>query len=762
MSRRSSAAPESRRPGGTWLIREVGWEPKRQDHFATVLALGNGTIGSRSVLEESPAAATPGAFLAGVFDAAGSVVDDLVNLPDPFELRVFVNGQRLTVDALRVLAHERTLDMRRGLLNRRTVFLGGRGGRFVWESERFVSRAAPDLMVLRGRLTALGDDARVRVAGDFGLGAFNTEGEWEGRKRHFAVERVRWQSGGGAARYRMTESGIPVGCAWTTLVGGRRVGIEPVELTVARGRSVTVTRMASLRSGLDEPAAGLERSCGRAVAAAIRLGVAGVRREHLRAWDELWRVSAVDIAGDREIERAARFSIYHLLICGTDRGAPAGIGAKSLSGEGYRGHSFWDTEVYTLPFYAFNHPGMARQLVRYRIGRLGAARTNARARGFRGALFPWESGRTGFEATPWFPSGNGRLVLFDTGKYQHHISGDVALGLMTYWTVTGDEDLMAKGGFDLLAETARFWASRVRWDRRQGRYVIETVIGPDEYHVAVDNNAYTNLLARWNLETAADRIGAAAEGKGTSARRLRRALGLKPGELAEWRRIAGLIKGAGDAGGGIVEQFDGFFKRRDVRINRRTKHGMPDWPTGVTEDTVGRTQLSKQADVVLAMLQFPDRFPLAQKVANFRYYEPRTLHMSSLSASAYARAGLAWNVGDYALRYFTSSLFMDLNDMQGNTEKGMHIACCGGNWQTLIQGFGGVGVNEGRLSIRPKVPRSWRSLAYRIVWRGVPLRVLARPAGVVVANEGRSSVNLEIAGRWVMLAPGDRAGGGSG
>lgn len=746
--------PDARPAPASWLIREEGWEPKRQDHFATVLALGNGRIGCRSVLDEAPAGSTPGTFLAGVFDAAGSIVDDLVNLPNPLELNAFINGQRVSVDVLRVLAHHRTLDMRHGVLTRRTVFQGGRGGRFELRSERFVVRGDSGSVVVRAWLTALDGDATILVSGDFGLGAVNTEGDWEGAKRHFAVEAIRRGPAGSYCETRMLESGTRVGCGWTTLVGtgrGKPIGAEPVTLTLHRGRPILITRIANLQSSLDVPAAALQRLVQRDLGAAVRRGAAPLLRDHRRAWEDLWSVSAVAIPGARRIEQASLFSIYHLLICGTPHGTPAGIGAKSLSGEGYRGHSFWDTEIYTLPFYAYNHPGMARQLVRYRLNRLPVALANARARGFKGALYPWESGRTGAEVTPWFPKGDGRLYLFETGKYQHHITGDVAAGLLTYLTVTGDAAVLAQGGLDLFVETARFWASRVTWNAKRGTYEINGVIGPDEYHVNVNNNAYTNLLAQWNLTTAAEQVAACRRARPREAKRLR----LQSGEPDEWRRIAGLIQGTQPAGPtGIVEQFDGFFQRRDVPITRRTKHGMPDWQKGVTEDTVGRTQLSKQADVVLAMLMFPDRFPLARKIANFRYYEPRTLHMSSLSASAYARAGLEWGVGNFALRYFTTSLFMDLNDVQGNTEKGMHIACCGGNWQTLVCGFGGVTVRDGGLVVAPRVPKAWRTLSYGIVWRGARLAITAGPKAVTVRNRGPKPAALTLGGRQIVAAPG--------
>jgi len=759
-SRPSAEFPRPRklrrlRPQSRWLVRETGWQPDRQNHFATILALSNGTIGSRSILEEAPQHATPGTFLAGVFDAAGSIVDDIVNLPNFFELRLFVDAQRLSPDGLRVAAHDRVLDMRRGVLARRTVFLGGLQGRYELRTERFVSRSCPELAVLRAWITSLDGDAELLVAGDFDLGAYNTEGDWEGRKRHYGVEEAATGKESSWLQVRTPESSIGVGMAWTTLVNGRPVA-KPLNVALRRRRTVSITRIVHAASSVDLPGMRLRRHCDRGLRSALRRGVPGLLADHERAWDRLWDTADVGIAGAPKLEHAARFSIYHLLAAGRGSGTPAGIAAKSLTGEGYRGHSFWDTEIYSLPFYSFVRPEMARQLVRYRLDRLGTAKRSAAARGFRGALFPWESGRTGVDVTPYFPLADGSLYLFDTGKYQHHITADVAYGLVTYWTVTGDDSVMGAGGLDLLAETARFWASRVELDRRTGTYAIRGTMGPDEYHPDVDNSVYTNFLARWNLECAADLIARLASRDPVKGELLFARLRLTGAELAEWRWIAARIAKTNPGKSGIMEQFDGYFKLQDVPITKRNEHGMPAWPKGVKEDDAKKTQLNKQADVVLTMLMFPDRFTAEQKRRNFDYYDRRTLHISTLSACMTALAGLEFGIPKYAMRYFTPSLVTDLNDVQGTTDKGIHMASCGGNWQALVRGFGGAAIRAGTLSISPRVPQAWKSLRYSLRWQGSLLRVAATPGSVTIRNEGKAPLDLLVCGRPVRLKPGRR------
>jgi kojibiose phosphorylase len=746
--------PDFRLSPEQWIIREDGWMPDRQDYFATIMALGNGRIGSRSALEEVPGGCVPGTFIAGVFDNAGSIVDDMVNLPNPFELRLFVNGQKLSVETMKVLSHNRALDMRRGVLSRCTVFSGGLGGKFELRTERFISRVDSSALVLRATIKSLEGDAGLTVAGDIGITSDNTEPYYELKKRHYCIGELRPGPRSTFMRLRTLHSGIEVGYAWTTVVDGKAHQSGPVRVKLRRGRALEIVRLASVAEAVDVPGSGLGQTCGKGLSRMVRLGYAAMLSSHEREWEKLWNVSDISIKGAPVIEKAGRFNIYHLLICGKDGGTSSSIGAKSLTGESYRGHYFWDTEVYMLPFYVLNHPAMARHMLEYRFSRLEAAKRNAPLRGFRGALFPWESGGAGGEETPYFPDDKGGLYLWETGLFEHHIAADIPMAMMKYIEATGDSRVLPDRGLELLVETARFWASRVAWNRKDGCYDIKGVIGPDEYHYPVDNNVFTNFMARWNLETAAEKVEEMQAGKPGAFRRISGRVSLRAAEPAEWRRIAGLIKGTSPSGDGVIEQFDGYYRLRQVPITKWTRNGLPEWPGGINEKNVLHTNLNKQADIVLLMTMFPDRFTREQKVNNFRYYEKRTLHMSSLSACAFALGGLEWGVGKNAMRYFMSSLFMDLKDVARNTSKGMHAACCGGNWQMLVRGFAGVGVRNGVLSINPRVPRKWKAMNLSVVWRGNLLRLKVAGDSVQVGNSGRNAVELSVFDSPARVLPG--------
>ena len=749
--------PDFRLSPEKWLLRETSWFPDRQDYFGTILALGNGHIGSRSVLEEVPKACVPGTFIAGVFDDAGSIVDDMVNLPNPFELRLFVNGQKLSVETMQVISHERVLDMRRGALSRLTVFRGGLAGKFELRTERFISRADSSAMVLRARITSLDGDADLTVAGDIGVASVNTEPYYELLKRHFCLEELRSESRSSFLRIRTLHSGIDVGYSWTTMVDGEAHSSKSIRHKLKKGRTVEIVRMASIIESGEIPGSALSGKCDRSLAGMMRSGVDSLQKSHEKEWERLWDVSDISVKGSAEVEKAGRFNVYHLLICGKAGGNPSSIGAKSLTGESYRGHYFWDTEVYMLPFYVMNHPEMARHLLEYRFNHMDAARKNAPLRGFKGALFPWESGGNGEEETPYFPDDKGGLYLWETGLFEHHIAADIPMAMMNYLAVTGDSEMMPSRGLELMVETARFWASRVTWNRKDECYEIRGVIGPDEYHYPVDNNVFTNFMARWNLEAAAETVESVEINNSKAFNRTARRISLKDSEITEWRRIAGLIKGTNPSGDGVIEQFDSYYKLKEVPITKWTRNGLPEWPKGVNEKNVLKTRLNKQADMILLMTLFPDRFSREQKINNFRYYEKRTLHMSSLSACAFALAGLEWGVGENAMRYFMSSLFTDLKDGQRNTKNGMHAACCGGNWQMLVRGFAGVGIRNGGLSINPRVPREWKEMSLSIIWRGNLLRLKVAAKSVQIRNTGSKAVSLSVFGQPVEVGAGSKA-----
>jgi trehalose/maltose hydrolase-like predicted phosphorylase len=450
--------------------------------------------------------------------------------------------------------------------------------------------------------------------------------------------------------------------------------------------------------------------------------------EHREAWGRCWEEADVVVDGDPELQLAVRFALFHLM--GSVAGSgEAALGARGLSGPAYRGHVFWDTEVFVLPFLAATHPPAARALLQYRVARLPAARRAAAAAGRRGARFPWESAAAGLDVTPTEVRDiSGRVVPIFTGLEEEHIVADVAWAAGTYLDWTGDSEFAASAGLELLAETARYWVSRVELDG-DGRGHIRRVIGPDEYHLHVDDNAFTNVMARWNLRRAAEAAEAAS---GV----------VEPAEVDEWRRLADALVDGYDPSTGLYEQHAGFFALEPLVIAEMAPHRPISADALLGFERVQTAQVVKQADVLMLHHLVPDEVAPGSLEPNLEYYEPRTSHGSSLSpgiyAALFARAGRL----DEAVEMLRLAGRIDLADLTGTTAGGLHFAALGGIWQALVFGFGGIRPRGDELTLDPRLPEAWNALEVRLRFRGSRVVVTARHGETEVRAYPRARVRL--------------------
>ncbi|MGI9023803.1 MAG: glycosyl hydrolase family 65 protein [Acidimicrobiales bacterium] len=402
-----------------------------------------------------------------------------------------------------------------------------------------------------------------------------------------------------------------------------------------------------------------------------------------------------------------------------------------MSGPGYRGHVFWDTAVFLLPFFIWTHPQTARALLAYRHRTLPAARAKAARLGYQGALYAWESADTGEETTPefvWLPDDTRLTIL--TGVQEHHIAADVAWAVLQYWQVTGDDAFVEDMGAEIVIETARFWASRVVAGDDDFLHIRE-VIGPDEYHEGVDDNVYTNVMARWNLGAAATVCELVPTLDPPAWEALSSRLGVVPGEVEEWRAVAAELVDGFEPDTLLYEQFAGFFDLENVRaVDLAPRPFTGEMVVGV--DHLRHTQVVKQADVVMLAHMLPAEVPGDVALANYRYYEPRTCHGSSLSPAIHAAVAARVGALEEAAIYFEAAASLDLRDKMGNAAKGVHIATMGGLWQAAVFGFGGVapqsdGVrpHDDFVRVDPRLPPAWEKLAFPVRWRGTRIDVEA-------------------------------------
>ncbi len=680
-----------------WTLAIDGVHPMLERAHESLLTLADGSFGtSGSPLLAHPAAG-PRVLAAGVYDGEGEA-SHLLACPVWTQLA----GELADDAGLR-----RVLDLRAGILYEESSGTG-----HELRALRFSSAARPGTVVLR----AEGEGRYVNRAPSL------VPPRGKRRTRRGRLGSAEWLQVKGA------NGGVTAAATDATSPGARCTQLERIGAYVSDPEWVP------------EPDRAVQKLVG-----AERAGFEQLLHEHREAWGSRWRDADVTIEGDPELQRDVRFALFHLLASAGESGETA-LGARGATGGAYRGHVFWDTDVFVLPFLAATRPAAARSLLEYRIRRLPAARKEARKAQLLGARFPWESARTGRDATPSHGRlRSGELVAIRTGELEEHIVADVAWAAACYVDWTGDEEFRDGPGLDLLRETARYWASRIRVDA-EGRGHIDGVIGPDEYHEAVDDNAYTNVMARWNLGRAA--AGGAAD----------------EAESAHWIALAdGLVDGY-DPSTGLYQQFAGFFDLEPLVIEEVA----PSRPVAA-EILLGRerlatSQVAKQADVLMLHHLVPEEVAPGSLRPNVLFYEPRTAHGSSLSpgvhAGLLARAGMLEDA--VAALKLTSRI--DLDDLTQTTAGGLHLAAMGSLWQALAFGFAGIRPAGAMLHVDPHLPAGWRALELRLRFRGsrVTVRlehdavflqaepaarfrvggrrspVLATPAGVRLGRRGRS------------------------
>jgi kojibiose phosphorylase len=708
-----------------WHIVETTFDPDVQRHKETVYTIGNGYLGTRGAFEEGYPDAQPLTLVHGLFDDVPIVNTELVNAPNWLHLVIMVNGERFRMDRGEVLAYCRDLDLRTGALTR-TVRWRSPGGQTVHlVFERFASLADPHVLGVRCHVTSVDVagqvEIRAGVPGHVDNGGF-LHWTWRDRgrvgKRRAFLE-VETRATGirlceACALHVEAEAPVTYGvqpCDWTPTVVAR-VAVEP-------GQRVTADKLVTLhtsREGPDPRTMALD-----ALDIATTQGYDALRAANDAAWADRWATGDVVIEGDDEADRALRYSLFQLLIAAPQDDEHVSIPAKSLSGLGYRGHVFWDTEIFMLPFFIYTQPETARNMLMYRYHTLSSARNVAAEQGYEGALFAWESALTGEETTPrWVPDPkSGELVRIWSGDIEIHIAADVAYATYHYWRVTGDDVFMRDYGAELVLDTARFWGARAEWNEERGVYEINDVIGPDEYHDHVDNNAFTNGMARWNLETALDVLAWLRREHPQKAGELVAQLDLSPERLAHWNDVIDKLVILQNDETGLFEQFEDFFELQDVDLeDYEPRTASMQALLGI--EGVQEYQILKQADVLMLLYLLPSAYDQETTQVNWDYYTPRTDHTYGSSLGPAIQAALAARQGavEEAYEHFLRAARTDLMDVRGNTGDGIHAASAGGLWQAAIFGFGGVQLTEEDPTADPQLPSHWHRLAFRLKYQG--------------------------------------------
>ncbi len=739
-----------------WQVSEDTFNPqlKHLHSQETVFTVGNGYFCTRGTFEEGYPKANPATLLYGVFDSIPIAKEELANAPDWTSIGLSVNGERFRLDKGKVTHYNRTLDMQKGLLQRTIHWETPNGLHLTITSERFASLADEHVGAIRYTVTNEDNDATY----DIGLWAnFNSAVgnydvmHWETVDQGFENEILWLQS-------ETKKSGVQLAQTMTfttTLANCRTEYISSYVAPSIRifgklppGETMTTEKivvMFTTRDGDIDPVRGalshhsnllstggtqtsdphiMPSQSGQSAKAVAEEGVRTYDQLLIRSieeWQKFWQIADVVIEGDEKSQIGMRYNIYQLRINASAHDERYSIAAKGLTGFGYRGHIFHDTEIFMLPFFIYVLPNIARNLLMYRYHLLPAARKKAASNGYEGAQYPWESTLNGEETTPSsiIHPETGEVIPVLNGFIEFHITASVAHAVQEYWEVTGDDDFMRDYGAEVVLSAATFWGSRAEKNDDGGYYEITNVIGPDEWHEHVNNNAFTNYMARDNLINGLRDLHWLDMTAPTKARELTQMLNLTEERLARWQDIADHMRIPQDPKTKVYEQFDGFFKLD--KLDQSQFAGRKDSYQGILGiHAVQKYQIVKQADVLMLLTVLAQQFDLETKHANWDYYYPITDHDYGSSLSPAFHVMLACELGLSAASYkqFLLGALVDLENLRGNTPEGVHTACSGAVWQAAIFGFAGLRVTEDGYTTNPSWPDGWTRLAFNIQHKG--------------------------------------------
>ena len=726
-----------------------GFNRLREREVESVFTVSNGYLGTRGSVEEQSGVSGPATLVAGVYDTGGDTLEELVIAPDWVYTKINIFGHNLRVDGGGTVEHLRELDMEKGILRRKWRYQDKDGRLTTIRFTRAVSMSDRHSLYLKISITPHNYSGDINLVTGFKpctdcrfplrrLDAGRRDGVvfWSGStltsgiRLAMAQKTVMSQDLPAASMETLpAEDGYYESWRWP--------GRPGTEISIEKYVSVFTSR------DVDEP---VQAATARANENA-RQGEAALLVDHVQAWGRRWHVARVNTDGEQQpVDRWMNFAAYHLTSAANPDDERNSISARALTGAIYRGHIFWDTEIFILPFLIFTWPRAARAVLMYRHYLLPQARENARVQGLRGANFPWESALSGRETTPkvmLLPGGN--VITIRSGELEEHITAAVAHGVCAYLDATGDTGFLLEAGAELVIETARYWASRA--EKRPDGYHIFRVEGPDEYHEqGVDDNFYTNAMAVWNLERGLRMVEQLQSQHPEKWSELAEKNGLGPEELDLMREVAATMYLDMQREDGLIEQFDGYFGLEDINVHDYEPRTAPVNIIMGTGKAV-RTQLVKQADVVMALYLLEERFGQEQIASNFEYYDLRTGHGSSLSPSIYGLVAARLGKMERAIRYFRRAAQIDLADNMGNAAGGVHLAALGGLWQQMVMGFAGVRVQPDGLFLLPHVPAEWQQIVFRLIWKGILFEFNVAAAGAItVSLEGEGTADLGILG----------------
>jgi len=735
-----------------WEIYEDKFDRSRIEINGSKFLLANGYMGCRGTMEEFSKEQFVAFTLAGVYDRYGKGWREPLNAPNGFFTRTYCNGELLSVLTSDVLKHNQILDLRNANHIRETQFKTSAGTHVMIRSERFLSISNVHLACMKYTIKC-SKDSTILIETGIDADVWDISGphlekfKFGSEDDILSVSCLTHESG---CQLAVAESAVMPPASCEIVENGLSI-VRRISIETKADLEYSILKYVSVFTGKDNitnPMQHAKKLCKES----HEIGYDSLRKANSALWSERWNMSDVRVQGDDMAQLALRYSIYQLLAAAPFHSDSLSIPARGLSSQVYKGAIFWDTEIFMLPFFIYTNPKVAKSLIKYRIRTLDGARRKADEYGFKGAYYAWESQEAGDDACPDFvfiDVFTGRPMRNHFRDKQIHISADIVYSIWMYFSITGDVSIILDGGAEVILECARFYLSYSYFKKDKNRYEILDVVGPDEYHERVNNNAYTNMMIKFTLEKALEILDFLQKEYPTKYRELINKLNFHH-EVENIREFNNLLYiPSPDTDTGLIEQFDGYFRLEDISVNELKKRLInPTEYLGGPNGIAVNTQVIKQADVVLMMNLFRDRFDYRVKSENWEYYEKRTEHGSSLSQCVYALVAAELGKTELAYKYFMETATIDLSGKAKQYSGGLyiggtHTAANGGAWMAAVMGFAGVRASGDVLRLCPNLPDNWEMLSFRLNWRGQIYDIdISREAVRIFSAEENEKVGL--------------------
>jgi len=735
-----------------------------------VYQIANGYMGYRGTLDEFGPDELVGITLAGIFDRVGDAWREPVNAPNGGFTKVTLDGNEISALATTVKSHKQSLNLENAVFERETDY-ESQGKTLKIKSTRFLSADKPNLGIIKYSL--ISDQAtRVKISTGIDYNIWDLNGPHLTNlspEKNNEILLVHAISNETSKKVAVAEI-VDLNFGKETHEIRNDKNLRVIDLDAEAGKTYTFYKYFSVYTDNDPFNISANEAAKGSVKEAKDLGYETCLNNHNAQWAKKWEYCDVKIDGDDETQQALRYSIFQLLIVAPVNGSGNSIPARALSGQVYKGAIFWDTEMFMFPFFLYTYPEKAVELMRYRINTLDGARRKAKTEGvgFKGAFYAWESQETGDDACTYFNIGDPftkRDLRTHFRDKQVHISGDVAIAMWEYFKLTGDDSLLLEGGAEVILECARFYYSYAYFKKDKNQYEILDVIGPDEYHERVNNNAFTSMVAKATFEIANATVNYLKQKHPEELNTLVKKINIA-NELPWFVEAAELLYvPQPDKKTGVIEQFDAYYKLKDTTVEElKSRMVHPNEYLGAGQGLAVPTKVIKQADVVMMLNLFKDRYSKEIKKANWEYYEPRTEHGSSLSACAYAMVAADIGKLDWAYKYFLKTAKIDIEAKYkvyvGTIFMGgSHPAANGGAWMTAVFGFGGVKAGEEQVAINPRLYKTWNNLQFNMVYKGDRFNIkITKDDVAIIANmSNKSKHTFIVSGKAVDCAPGKRS-----